>query len=269
MHFSFLCNFLQFFFFISSLLFLPISSAFAIESVADRKQVATEKSRKFSKSPIARSSISLSGSYTSDQDSKEYQLQSRYFYQSDKQMHQIDFLHEVRYANAGSTPSKLYLVKKSDLYDAEISSKFILGQSKNYAALYSRSTYDELSKYYFDLRNAVGLGRMFFGDKLEFDTSIGYHDVKAYGNEVFFVPSIRLNMKLSEKTTLIHRGYMFLDHEGFDNEFKTSLRYRLNEKLSFEVNHTYDQRRYEDDAAHRQINLISKYIAVGFIYDLD
>ena len=251
------------------LVFLQISESFAIESVTDRKQVATEKYRKFPKSPIARSSIAVAASYDSDQNSKEYQFNSKYFYQSNKQMHRLDFLYDLRYADTGSGANRQHLVKKSELYDAEISSKFLISKTKNYSAFYSRTSYDEKSKYYRDLRNAIGFGRIFFNDSLELDTSIGYHDVAAYGNEVFFVPSMRINLKFSEKITFIHRSYIFLDHEGHDSELKSNLRYRVSEKLSFELNHTFDQRRYEDDAANRQINLIARYLSVGFVYDLD
>lgn len=254
---------------VATLVFLPLSSAFAIDNIANRKRIASSKSKKFYQNGQSSRTLLLAGDYDSDENSKQYQLDARYFFQSYRQMHEVDFLHQTQYANLGTTPGRAYLVKKSDQYDVEISSKIRLKQTNNYLALYSRSDYDELSKYYYDLRNAVGVGRIFFNDKLELDGSIGYRNVKAYGNGVFFVPSMRLNIRFSPKFTLIHRGYVFIDHEGFDDEFKTSLRYKLSKTVSFEVNHTFDQRRYEDDANSREVIQIHRFFSMGLVFDLN
>jgi hypothetical protein len=110
---------------------------------------------------------------------------------------------------------------------------------------------------------------MFLNDKIEFDVSLGYHDVKAYGYEVDVVTSIRTNFKLSPNLTLIQRGYAFIDHESMDNQLNTSLVYRLNSKLSFEIRHNFETRRYEESDKHATKNLVNRSITIGLVFDLN
>jgi hypothetical protein len=68
---------------------------------------------------------------------------------------------------------------------------------------------------------------------------------------------------------IISEHYCFLDHESIDNGFKTSLVYRLNDKMSFEVRHNFETRRYEDDANKQQTNLTNRSVTIGLIFDLN
>jgi hypothetical protein len=243
--------------------------AFAVDSESNREAVVSPRAKRFYRSSSARQYLSLGGNYTSDYNSKSNQLTSRYLYQSNKFIHEINFQIENTYADSGSGTSKRYDVKKSELYDLTASSKTRLGDSKNYGVFFHRTMYDDLSKYYYDLHTAVGLGRMLLRDKVELDISIGYHDIKFYGYKVDVIPSIRTNFKLSQNLTLTQRGYWFLDHESMDNELKTSLVYRLSQKMSFELRHSFEKRRYEDDSSRVVTNQVSRSVTIGLIFDLE
>ena len=150
---KYLC--LQLFLFLF-LLFAP-NPALGLDSESDREKIVTAKSRKFYRSSRAIQSLLLSGNKDSDYNSKSYQLDFRYYYQSDKQMHEINLFQKTSY----SSSTKTDLEKKNELYDAMVSNKFMIGESKNYGVLYNRVDYDELSSYYYDLRTAAGFGRIF------------------------------------------------------------------------------------------------------------
>jgi hypothetical protein len=243
--------------------------SFAIDTESDREAVVSARSKKFYKSNSARQYLSLGGNYSATGTAKSYEFNSRYLYQSSNQIHEFNFQHESSYGNLGSAAGKRYLVKKSELYDGTLSSKFIIGESKNYGVGYHRTIYDDLSKYYMDQRWALGAGRLFLNDNLEIDASIGYQDVKTYGHKWSFIPSFRANIKLSPKFTLNSRGYLFIDHESMDNELKTSLIYRFSNRTSFEIRYTIEQRRYEVDDDRVQSNAIAKVLTFGLVFDLD
>lgn len=247
------------------------ANSFAISSESYREAVVSPRSKKFYKSNSTKQYLSLGGNYSSDQDSKDYQLTTRYFYQNNNFVHEANFLKEDNYSNAGTAAGKTYLVKDSELYDFSLSSKARIKDSKNYGVFFHRTIYDDLSKYYYDLHTAVGAGRKFFNDKIELDLSLGYQDVKEYGYKMDVVSSIRTNLKLTNKLTLIQRGYWFIEPESFDNELKTSLIYRLGPKTSFEIRHNFEQRRYEDDTAKKRavINQVSRSITIGMVFDLE
>lgn len=255
--------FLSFFFFQNPEL------SFAIESEAQREAVVTPRTKRFYKSNIPRKYLSFGGSYSSDYNSKTYQLTSRYLYQSRDYIHEIFFDHESAYADSGSSENKESNKKKSELYDFVLSSKARIKEGRNYAVFYNREIYDDLSKYYFDTRTALGLGRMFFKEKLEMDVSLGYHNVKNYGNKVEIITSLRANFKITDRLTFVERAYYFFDHESVDNGFKTSLVYRISDKLSFEVRHNFETRRYEDDKNNQQANLVNRSVIIGIIFDLN
>lgn len=244
-------------------------SLFAIDTESDREAIVSARSKRFYKSNSVRRYLSFGGNYSSTGTSKNYELNSRYLHQSSSQIHEFNFQHENNYANLGTAAGKRFLVKKSELYDGSLSSKFIIGESKNYGVGYHRTIYDDLSKYYMDQRTAFGVGRLFLNDTLELDASVGYQDVKAYGHKWSFIPSFRTNIRLSPKLTLNSRGYVFIDHESMDNELKTSLIYRLNNKVSFEMRYTFEQRRYENDADKRGENAVSKMLTFGLVFDLE
>lgn len=251
------------------LFFSPIE-LFAIDSESDREALVSAKSKKFYRSNSVRKYLSIGGDYTSTGTSKKYEFDTRYLYQSKSQIHQFDFQKEDKYSNLGSSKGKTYLVKKSELYDGAISSKFTLGETENYFAGYHRTIYDDMSKYYRDQRTAAGFGRMFFKRKLELDCSIGYHDVKVYGYKMSVIPSYRANIKLDKKFSINSRGYFYIDHESMDNEIKTSLIYRFSKNTSFEIRYTFEQRRYEDDTKKlMQINSVYKKLTMGLVFDLN
>lgn len=243
--------------------------AFALESEAQREAVVAPRAKRFYKASRARQYLAIGGAYASDYNSKDYQFNSRYLYQSDKFVNEINFEQQSSYADSGSGSNKKYDVKKTELYDVMLSSKARLGESNNYALGYHRSIYDDLSKYYFDTRTALGLGRMFFKEKLELDFSIGRRDVKDYDRKIDFITSWRANFKVTDKTTFIQRAYWFFDNESIDNQFRTSLVYRLNERLSFELRHNFEQRRYEEDPKNVNNNFVNRSVTIGLIFDLN
>ncbi|OFW81173.1 MAG: hypothetical protein A2887_01495 [Alphaproteobacteria bacterium RIFCSPLOWO2_01_FULL_40_26] len=246
-----------------------IGSASATESESQREAVVSPRTKRFYKSNRARQYVSFGGAYSSDYNSKQYQLTSRYLHQSRNFINEMNFDHETEYADTDSGKNKKYDVKKTELYDLALSSKARINDSKNYGVFYHRSIYDDLSKYYYDTRTALGLGRMFFGEKLEWDVSLGYHDVKTYGNDVDVITSWRANFRLNRNLTFIQRAYWFFDHESIDNGFKTSLVYRLRNNLSFEVRHNFEQRRYESDDNKMVENFVNRSVTLSLIFDLN
>ena len=64
------------------------------------------------------------------------------------------------------------MLKEEELYDFEGSSRMILHKSSNYLNLYNRVQYDEWSKFYYDVASAIGIGRLFFDNNLDFDCSV-------------------------------------------------------------------------------------------------
>ena len=244
------------------------STAFGVDSESSREDVVSPRSKKLYKTDNVRSYISLGAGQTSDYNSKNNQFNARYFYQSQNFINEINSLSETKYSDRGSGKNKKYNVKTSELYDASFSTKIRISDSQNYAVGYHRTIYDDMSKYYYDLHTAAGIGRMFFNGKIELDCSAGYHDVKNYGHEINLVPSIRTNLKLTKNLTFLQRGYWFIDHESTDNELKTSLVYRLKKTMSLEFRHTFEQRRYEND--NRDVtNQISRAFTIGMVFDLN
>ncbi len=249
---------------------LPLSAISApYDSEANREAIVSQRNKKFFKSDKARQYISFGGIYSSDYNSKSYNLNSRYLYQGKDFIHEINFEQQTKYADSGSGSNKQYYVKNSEMYDLMLASKMRIGDSKNYGVLFHRSNYDEYSKYYYDCHSAVGIGRMFFKEAIELDISLGYQDIKNYGYKVDVISSIRSNIKLTDKITLIQRGYVFIDHESMDNGLKTSLTYRIDDRLSFEIRHNFEQRRYEDDLHNIVVNRDNRSLTVGLIFDLN
>ena len=249
------------------LLYFP-KPVFAVESEANREDVVAPRSKKLYRSNSVRQYLALGGIYSSDYNSKYSQFNAKYFYQSQNLINEANFRNENKYSDSGSGSNRRYNEKTSELYDASFSSKMRIKDGQNYAVAFHRTMYDDLSKYYRDTRTALGLGRMFFNDKIELDFSLGHHDVKNYGNEIDFITSIRTNFKLTPKLTLIQRGYWFFDHESTDNELKTSLVYRLKEKLSLELRHTFEQRRFENNN-NATTNQITRSTTIGLVFDLE
>ncbi len=243
---------------------------FTINSESSRQAIVNSaRSKKFLTLDNTISRIALGGTYDSDQNSTQYRGTLRYFYQSNKFIHDINFLQETEYTDNGSGKNKRYKVKTSEFTDFAASSKIRFAASNNYLAFYHRTTYDPFSSYYYDLHTALGLGRMFFNDKLELDFSIGHHESKIFGSVMDFIPSIRLNFKLTKNLTLNQRGFWFIDENSTDNELKTSLVYRMSPKTSFEIRHTYEQRRFEDATKKQVTNQVRKFMSLGLVFDLN
>jgi hypothetical protein len=255
---------------LAALCFLQsVSLAFAVDSEANREDLVAPRSKKLYRSNSVRKYLSLGGSHTSDYNSKYSQLNAKYFYQSQNFINEVNFKNENKYSDSGSSSNRRYDVKTSELYDLSLSSKMRLGDSENYGVAFHRTMYDDLSKYYLDTHTALGVGRMFFNDKIELDLSVGYHDIKTYGHKIDFIPSIRTNFKITKNLTLIQRGYWFIDHESMDNELKSSLVYRMRERLSLELRHNFEQRRYEDDHNRVVTNQINRSTTIGLVFDLE
>lgn len=135
---------------------------FVYNSETSRESIAhSARTKKFYDVKKAISRLAIGGSYDFDQNSKQYQLVSRYFYQSNRFIHEVNFIRESEYADRGSGAKKQFKIKTSDVYDLSVSSKVRIFDTKNYLALYQRTVYDDLSIYYYDIHSAAGLGRMF------------------------------------------------------------------------------------------------------------
>lgn len=249
--------------------FCIFADAFAVEPVSQREAIVAPRAKRFYKSSRARQYLSFGGSYSSDYNSKQYQLVSRYLYQGERAIHEGNFKQQTDYSDSGSGSKKKYDVKSSELYDFSWSTKALFKDSKNYGVLYHRTIHDGFTKYSHDVRNAIGIGRLFFKEHLEWDVSLGYHNVQHYGSEADLITSWRANFKLSEKITLVQRAYLFFDKTSTDSDFKTSLVYRIGEKLSFELRHNLEQRNYIEDGDMNATNRVSRSITIGLIFDLN
>ena len=245
-----------------------IKNSFAIELRSNREAIVTPRSKKFYKGSRAKQYLSLTGNYSSDNNSRNYQANSRYLYQSTNFIHELNFDHEVKYADVGSGKKKQYDIKISELYDITFASKARILTSNFYGVFYHRTIYDDMSSFYYDNRTASGFGYVFFKDKFEIDLSASNHVMKELGSEIDYILSTRLNYKFLENFTLNQRSYFFIDRYSLDNEFKTSLIYRLNQKLSFEIRHNFENRRYRDAPYKPLINNVSRSINFGFVFDL-
>jgi len=249
----------------------PALADFVLNSESSREAIVnSSRTKKFYNIDRKSSMLAFGGGYDSDQNSKQYQLTSRYFYQSNRFINEINFVREKEYNDRGSSKSKRYKALTSDLFDFSISSKIRIFETNNYTALYNRTVYDRLSTYYYDNQTAVGFGRIFFNDKLEFDLSLGYQDTKNFGEKINIIPSIRLNLKLTDKLTFNQRGYWFISDQSMDNDIRTSLVYRLGRRTSFEIRHTFETRRYYGTSANSpEINQVRKLLTFGFVFDLN
>jgi len=243
-------------------------NSLAIESRSQREAVIAPRAKKFFKGNRAKQYISLTGNYSSNNSSRTYQASCRYLYQNWRFINELNFDHEVKYADRGSGKKKLYDVKYSELYDSTFSSKIRLFSTKFYAIFYHRLIYDDMSSFYYDHRTAGGVGYIFFNDKLEVDFSTASRVVKDITPKTDYILSWRLNHKFFDNFTINQRSYFFIDKNSLDVEFKTSLIYRLNQKLSFEIRHNFEKRRYRDLPSKPLINNVSRSVNVGLIFDL-
>ena len=256
-------NHLRFFLFCICLFLFCNNFCLALDgSRSDRESIITAKSGQFYKAQQKpRQFIGLSGSYDSDYNSKDYELLLNYYYRSNQFIHDIFFNQQTRYSeNSKKTP-----YKSRELYDVQLSSKMLLFDTNHYFTLYQRSTYDEFSTYYYDVTNAVGFGHIFF-DRLELDVGVGDNRSKVAGYNNQINASLRLEVKLSDKVTLMNRSYVFFSAMSQDYESRTRLSYPINNKLDFTVTHNFEKHYYRDDKKNRAINQTSRSVLLGIKY---
>lgn len=244
------------------------NQAFAIESLDNRQKIVSSRSRKFYETDRAKQALGINGHYGSDYNSRAYEIASRYLYQNNKFIHEINFQYNLGFADSGSGKNKKYGIKQKDEYDGIFSSKIRIRDTPYYGVLFHRTIYDRLSAAYYDVRNAVGLGKMFFDERLELDLGGGYHRVKTYGDEFEVVGSLRLNKRLTKRLNLIQRGFVFINHGSIDDKIMTSLTYRLENKLSLEIRHEFATRKY-DEGNRIVTNRVSRSLNLGLVFDLN
>jgi len=250
------------------LFFLCNNQALAIESRSKREAIITPRSKKFYKGSRAKQYLSLTGGYASDKSSTSQTLDTRYLFQSYRFIHELNLDYEMDQKDVGTGKKKRYNIKTSQAFDFSIANKIRLFSSQFYNVLYHRLLYDELSSYYYDHRTAGGIGYIFFKDKWELDASISNYVIKDMPYRVDFIVSSRANFKLADNLTLNQRSFLFLDKMSVDYELRTSLIYRLNQKMSFEIRHNFEKRRYRDFKNKPAINDVSRAITVGLVFDL-
>jgi hypothetical protein len=184
--------------------------------------------------------FSLGGGYKSDYNSREFEILSGYKYKSNKLIHEVDFLHEVK----ESSTTKKEIRKTEELYDFEGSTRALIGQSAYYANIYNRIQYDELSKFYYDVSSAAGLGRLFYKGKFESSINLGYNDVKNFNSEVIILGIIKGYFTISDNIKLSTRGSLTRAEKEYDEEIKNVLSFKIQRNLSFELIHRYEKNRY-------------------------
>jgi hypothetical protein len=184
--------------------------------------------------------IAFGGTRKTDHNSKQNDFVLTYQFKNDRFLHEFDLRQRTTYS---ATTTK-EMRKSEELYDAEISSKMMILNSPYYFNFYNRSKYNEFSSFYYDVTTASGLGRTFFDKAIYFDMNIGWNDVKNGNSELVINPSMRLNLKLTKNIDLTEVGYILQREETYDEQLKTRLSYRLNERIYLQFYHTYEKNRY-------------------------
>ncbi len=260
----FLKKFLQLFYCTTFLLIINHQSfALDLESESEREKLIGAKARKINKnSKNNLNTFSLIGSYQSDYNSKSYEIGARIFYKRPQYNLNIDIIHSNDWEDDNIKKKTIVLVKKSELYDAQISSKTLILQSPYYVATYNRGIYDDLSAYYYDSRHAIGFGKI-FNDIIEFDLSIGKRYSKNFESTTLLAPSFRLNWQI-DNLQFLNRSYFFTNRKISDSESRSTIRYYINKNLAIELNHDIDKRRYIDKK--QTINRVARKIQIGTTY---
>jgi len=244
------------------------SQALAIDnSAADRARVVAARNDRFYKTNLIRNYINIGGEYESDENSKQHLLQLGHFYRSKKWINEIGFIYDNKYAEKKSVNNGA-LSKTAELYDFQLSSKFMIGDTPDYLVLYNRSKYDELSKYYYDLTSAIGVGRIFFDGRLEIDVGLGQSRVKEYDDKITYIPSFRCEFPLSDRLRFIQRGFMFFSDVADDYQLNTRLQYSITRKLYLQITHDFDKRNYVNQTKNTKVNEVHRRMVFGFRYDL-
>jgi hypothetical protein len=183
---------------------------------------------------------SLGGNYSSDHNSKEYKISGGYQYRKNHLMLELDLLQHSRYSSTTTTP----LTKNRELYDFEASGKVLVGQSDNYLNYYNRSKHDKFSDYYYDITNVGGWGRMFFDGMIEADINIGYNEIKNFDSHIVVNPNIKFSFWITDKLRFTSKAFIFKIKDEYSEELKNRLSYRLNKKISLDIYHNYEKKRF-------------------------
>jgi hypothetical protein len=204
------------------------------------------RNQSFSKSEKIKQFIAAGGNYQSDQNSRKRAIALAYRYKSKKFVHEFEFLNRSEYTDVSQkSTGKKVLIQTEDLYDAELSSKRMIGSSNNYFNYYNRSKYDEYSDYYYDLTNVAGVGRRFEDGKIEADINIGYNQVKNYNSEMVINPTLRIKLDITKDLILISKGYLFQRENSYTEQLKSRLSYRMrDERIFLELINNYEKNRY-------------------------
>ena len=231
------------------------------DSRTDRSKVATSKAKKTSKNKKIYRSLTVAGSYNSDYNSKNYRLLLRGYYQDFGKIFQLDFSHYSNWQDTGTGKKKVFLAKTSELYDLQLISKLIIGNSKYYLAGYERVNYDDLSNYYYDHRQALGMGIFLDQDQIELDLSFGRYQIKDTTTADFIVPSLRMNYKISKKIRVSTRNYLFLNHNSFDFQNRSSVKYYLTKNFALELIYNFDK--VSSGLGQDQTNRVERFVQFG------
>lgn len=208
---------------------------------------------RFSKRADVRQFIAFGGNYQSDQNSREYEISAKYEYKSDRFMNEFNFLRNVTKAETKTIPMR----KTKDLYDSELSGKVLISSSDYYFSYYNRSKYDDFSIYGHDVVTTAGFGKLFLNQKVELGLNLGWNDVKYYDSDIVINPTLQLNLDLTDRIRLVTRGFIYKRGVNFDGiknyseQLRSSLSFKLDKNLYFEMVHYYDKNRY--------VNKTSKY----------
>lgn len=239
------------------------SSAYSAtaDSRTDRSRVATSKAKKASKNKKIYRSLTVAGSYNSDYNSKNYRLLLRGYYQDFGKIFQLDFSHYSNWQDTGTGKKKVFLAKTSELYDLQLISKLRIGDSKYYLAGYERVNYDDLSNYYYDHRQALGMGIFLDKDQIELDLSFGRYQIKDTKTDDFIVPSLRMNYKISKKIRVSTRNYLFLNHNSFDFQNRSSVKYYLTKNFALELIYNFDK--VSSGLGQNKTNRVERFVQFG------
>jgi len=245
------------------IILLFVKTSFAIESRSYREAILSSLNKKFT--PRTRQYIALNGNYYSDYNSRQQELGLRYFYQSAKHIHDINIENQVAYADVGSGKKKLHDIKTKEAYDARLSTKTRIFNSSYYVAFYNRAMKDYLAINTYDIRFDGSVGKFLLQDKVELDIGIGKRKLDKEPNQSEFISSIRLQHKINDKFSVNLRGYVFYNKNSLDNELRSSIAYRIDQRLSLELRHNFETRRYSSKSS--KINQVNRSITFGLIYD--
>lgn len=194
----------------------------------------------FYKTSRARQYISLGGNHKSDENSKEHELSIGYRYKNNKYIHEIELFYEAVWASTKTKPMR----KTKELYEAELSSKVLILDSKNYFNFYHFSEYNQFSDPYYDVTNVAGFGRMLFDGKIEADLNIGYNHTRFANSQIVINPTLRVRFPITKKIRFSARGFIFKQEYDYDERIDSRLSFKFDNNISLDLIHKYRKDRY-------------------------